>query len=261
MMLKLKSRSGNVTPIGVQRLTVRYSGLVALDDVSIQFETGRSYAVVGQSGCGKSTLLRAICGLVEPTAGQIRLGDNVVSSKTISQLRQYIGYVIQEGGLFPHMNAWQNVTLMARHVGWSKSAVEQRVNELSEIAQLTSDQLGRYPSELSGGQRQRVGLMRALMLDPDVLLMDEPLGALDPIIRRRLQDDLKQIIGRLKKTVILVTHDLSEAAWLSDQIILMSEGRIVQCGTLAEIGTQPASQFVRDFVRAQRPLELHGAQP
>jgi len=245
-----------VTPIQIQNLTVQYGSLVALRDVTLTFESGRRYALVGQSGCGKSTLLRAVCGLVEPESGSVTLGDRRLDGHNLNQLRRRIGYVIQEGGLFPHMTAWQNVTLMARHLRWPTDRINAAVNRLAEITQLSVDQLRRYPTELSGGQRQRVGIMRALMLDPDILLMDEPLGALDPIIRRRLQDDIKQIVSSLNKTVVLVTHDLAEAAYLCQQMVLMCDGQVVQIGTLDEFHRHPASTFVHDFIEAHRPLEV-----
>lgn len=248
-----------VTPIQIQNLTVQYGSLTALSDVTLTFASGKRYALVGQSGCGKSTLLRAICGLVHAASGSITLGDRLLGGHNLSDLRRRIGYVIQEGGLFPHMTAWQNVTLMARHLKWPVDRVNASVHRLADITQLSVNQLRRYPKELSGGQRQRVGIMRALMLDPDILLMDEPLGALDPIIRRRLQDDIKQIVSSLNKTVVLVTHDLAEAAYLCQQVVLMCEGQVAQIGTLSEFSRQPAMAFVRDFLDAHRPLDL-GAQ-
>jgi len=175
---------------------------------------------------------------------------------TANQLRTNIGYVIQEGGLFPHLTAWQNATLMARHLGWNSENVNGRLAELAELTQLTSAQLQRYPTELSGGQRQRVSIIRALMLDPVILLLDEPLGALDPMIRSSLQKDLREIFRRLDKTVILVTHDLPEAAMLADQIILMSDGQIVQSGSYDELEESPSEPFVTEFIRAQSPINL-----
>ena len=163
-----------------------------------------------------------------------------------------MGYVIQEGGLFPHLSAGDNVTLMARYLKWDTHRIENRLHELAEIARFPVDGLSRFPAQLSGGQRQRVSLMRALMLDPDVLLLDEPLGALDPMIRADLQTDLKRIFQSLKKTVLLVTHDMGEAAFFSDLIILLRDGEIVQAGTLDEFFETPADPFVTHFINAQR---------
>jgi len=169
--------------------------------------------------------------------------------------------VIQDGGLFPHLTCEDNVTLVARRRGWARERVEARVEELAELARLPRATLARYPAQLSGGQRQRVGIMRALMLDPEVLLFDEPLGALDPMVRAQLQDDLKSIFARLGKTVLLVTHDMAEAACLGDSIALMKDGRIVQIGSVRALLDTPAEPFVRDFLRAQRGLSLEEAAP
>jgi osmoprotectant transport system ATP-binding protein len=167
-----------------------------------------------------------------------------------------MGYVIQEGGLFPHLTAAANVALMARYLRWKRPAIQRRLAELAELTQLPLPSLQRLPTELSGGQRQRVSLMRALMLDPDVLLLDEPLGALDPMIRYDLQQDLRRIFQQLHKTVVLVTHDLGEAAFLGDTLVLLREGRIVQQGSPEQLVQHPRDGFVERFVRAQRsPLD------
>jgi len=176
--------------------------------------------------------------------------------EVIRSLRKKMGYVIQDGGLFPHLTARDNVTLMARYLKWDRGSIAQRLRELTDITRFPADGLDRFPAQLSGGERQRVSLMRALMLDPDVLLMDEPLGALDPMIRRELQTDLKRIFHTLKKTVVLVTHDLGEAAFFGDVIVLLREGRIVQQGTLDDLLDSPAEPFVTHFINAQRsPLD------
>jgi osmoprotectant transport system ATP-binding protein len=169
-------------------------------------------------------------------------------------LRRHIGYVIQDGGLFPHLTARKNVLLMSQHLGRPREEMEGRVAELCTLTRFPPDALDRYPGELSGGQRQRVGLMRALALSPELLLLDEPLGALDPLVRAALQKDLKDVFQRLKQTAILVTHDLAEAAFLGDHIVLMNEGRVVQQGTLAELRDHPADPFVTEFINAQRTL-------
>jgi osmoprotectant transport system ATP-binding protein len=165
-----------------------------------------------------------------------------------------MGYVIQEGGLFPHLTARSNAALLARHLGWDADRINARVRELTGLVQLSPDRLDQRPGQLSGGQRQRVSLMRALMLDPDVLLLDEPLGALDPMIRADLQDDLRTIFRQLDKTVVLVTHNIGEAGYFGDEIVLLRDGGVVQQGTMHALLDAPASDFVTDFIRAQRGL-------
>src|SRR5438045_5331757 len=171
-------------------------------------------------------------------------------------LRRRIGYVIQEGGLFPHLTARANILLMARHHGKTDAEMHPRLSELCELTRFSESLLARYPLELSGGQRQRVSLMRALMLSPELLLLDEPLGALDPLVRASLQKDLKEIFARLRQTTLLVTHDLAEAAYLGDEIVLVNEGRIVKQGSLADLREKTASSFVSEFINAQRSLAV-----
>jgi osmoprotectant transport system ATP-binding protein len=171
-------------------------------------------------------------------------------------LRRRTGYVIQEGGLFPHLTARGNVLLMARHLDKPGTEMQERLTELCSLTRFPESLLDRYPLELSGGQRQRVSLMRALMLSPELLLLDEPLGALDPLVRAALQKDLKEIFTRLQQTTLLVTHDLAEAAYLGDEIVLMNEGRIVQEGSIVDLRDTPASDFVTEFINAQRALVL-----
>jgi osmoprotectant transport system ATP-binding protein len=190
--------------------------------------------------------------LVSPDTGCIRFENEILTRENAVQLRRKMGYVIQDGGLFPHLTARGNITLMARHLGWDSPRMAERVDELVQLTRFPHDGLDRYPTELSGGQRQRVSLMRALMLDPRLLLLDEPLGALDPMIRSKLQTELREIFQRLGKTVVMVTHDLAEADFFGDTIVLMRAGRIVQCGSLAELIESPAEPFVMDFVNAQR---------
>jgi osmoprotectant transport system ATP-binding protein len=167
-----------------------------------------------------------------------------------------MGYVVQDGGLFPHQTAAGNASLVARYLGWSRVRVAARMAELAGLVRLPADFLTRYPAQLSGGQRQRVGLMRALMLDPAVLLLDEPLGALDPLVRAELQADLRDVFRALGKTVVLVTHDLAEAAYFADDIVLLRDGRVVQRGRPAELVRAPAEPFVTQFIQAQRPAEF-----
>ncbi len=232
----------------------RYGTTSVLAPTSLSVEEGLTTVLIGPSGCGKSTILRLIVGLTTPDSGHISFAGQDINSSNIAQLRSRIGYVIQEGGLFPHLTARDNVLLMARYLKKPATETDPRFNELRELTQLDRSILQRYPGELSGGQRQRIGLMRALMLSPKLLLLDEPLGALDPLVRYALQRDLKEIFLRLKQTTLIVTHDLAEAAYLGDTIILMNAGNIVQQGTLADLRTKPASPFVSDFIRAQRPL-------
>ncbi len=250
-----------VVGIGFHEVRKSYDGRLAVDVASLRVPPRTTLALIGPSGCGKSTLLRLAVGLIAPDRGRIRIGEVTMEPATRRALRLRIGYVIQEGGLFPHLTAAQNVALVARDLGWSRTRVAARLDELAERVGIAPELLGRYPAQLSGGQRQRVGLMRALMLDPAVLLMDEPLGALDPMIRARLQADLKELFRRLRKTVLLVTHDMAEAAWLGDAIALMRDGRIVQLGTPGDLLERPADAFVTEFLRAQRPLPPEAGAP
>ncbi len=238
---------------GVSKSRGRHFRLGPLD---LRLATGVTHALVGPSGCGKSTLLRLACGLVWPDAGRVEVAGHHLQRKTIRTTRRGLGFVLQEGGLFPHLKARDNVELVARHLGWPRERIETRVAELRALTGLSEGVLDRYPLQLSGGQRQRVSLMRALMLDPPLLLMDEPLGALDPMIRAELQDQLKGLFRALEKTVLLVTHDLAEAAHLAETILLMSEGSLVQTGTLHELEHAPRNDFVEAFISAQR--RLHG---
>ncbi|MFQ5744982.1 MAG: ATP-binding cassette domain-containing protein [Acidobacteriota bacterium] len=243
-------------------LSKRYGDLVALHSVDLTIERGRTTVLIGPSGCGKSTLLRLIIGLIRPDNGSVRFEGLAVAPSHVVELRRRMGYVIQEGGLFPHLTARDNVTLMARYLGWSHERLNARLGELATLTQFPLEGLERYPVQLSGGQRQRVSLMRALMLDPDLLLLDEPLGALDPMIRAELQADLRAIFRKLKKTVITVTHDISEAGFLGDSIVLLRDGAVVQRGTLEELVRSPAGEFVSRFINAQRsPLEGLGSGP
>lgn len=238
----------------LENVSKRYGTQTALHPVTLAFECGRTSALIGPSGCGKSTLLRMIVGLCRPDSGRVVIDDVELCPDTAQRLRHGIGYVIQEGGLFPHLTAEQNVALLARHLGRPSGWIVERISQLIDLLKITRQQLERYPHELSGGQRQRVGLMRALMLDPPLLLLDEPLAALDPVTRYELQDELKGIFDALCKTVVLVTHDMSEAAHFGDAIVMLRAGRIVQQGTLNDFLKRPADDFVRTFMRAQRTV-------
>jgi osmoprotectant transport system ATP-binding protein len=243
--------------IQLHNLTKTYAQASALNNITLTIAPGRTTVLLGPSGCGKSTILRLIVGLIRPDQGRLFFQDTEIIPGALPALRLKMGYVIQEGGLFPHLTAAANVTLMARHLGWSEDRVQARLQVLAGLTRFPAAALERYPVQLSGGQRQRVSLMRALMLDPDVLLLDEPLGALDPLIRAGLQTDLKEIFHQLGKTVVLVTHDLSEAALLGDHLILLRAGRIVQQGSLTDFLESPAEAFVTEFIQAQR-LPLPG---
>ncbi len=220
--------------------------------IDLAVEAGRTTVFIGPSGCGKSTLLRLLLRLLTPDAGRVLFDGEPVTEQNVQTVRHRTGYVIQEGGLFPHLTARANVTLLAGRLRWDRTPIQKRLDELLALTRFPRDGLDRYPVQLSGGQRQRVALMRALMLDPDVLLLDEPLAALDPIIRFDLQTDLRVIFRELAKTTVMVTHDLAEAAYFGDRIVLLRDGRIVQQGTIGELIKQPAEPFVRQFVRAQR---------
>jgi osmoprotectant transport system ATP-binding protein len=234
---------------GVSKKFARFD---ALHDLTLAIPAGKTTVLIGPSGSGKSTLLRLIIGLAWPDTGVVVFSGEPIAPATVLYLRRQMGYVIQEGGLFPHLTARQNVSLMARYLDWETDRIEARLKDLTALTQFPQDGLDRYPAQLSGGQRQRVSLMRALMLDPELLLLDEPLGALDPIIRSDLQADLRRIFQALGKTVVLVTHDIGEAAYFGDDIVLLRDGRIVQRGTLRSLVKEPADPFVTRFINAQR---------
>ncbi len=232
----------------------RYGDATALAGIDLDCPEGQTTVLIGPSGCGKSTLLRLAAGLILPTTGRVWFEGAPLAPQTLRAARLRMGYVIQEGGLFPHLSIRRNVTLMAQELGWDGARREARLAELAELARLPQALLARYPLELSGGQRQRAALMRALMLDPDLLLLDEPLGALDPMVRVELQQELKAIFQRLGKTVLLVTHDLAEAVHFGDRLVLLRGGRIIQLGPAPDLLERPAEPFVEAFVNAQRGL-------
>ena len=242
----------------LEHVSKRYGEVRALEDVSLAFAAGSSTALIGSSGSGKSTVLRLLLGLEWPDQGSVRADGQALERRRLLALRRRVGYVIQDGGLFPHLTVLGNLALLPRHVGWSKPKIRERADALIALVRLPSSVLARYPAELSGGQRQRVALMRGLMLDPDALLLDEPLGALDPIVRHELQDELKAIFARLGKTVIVVTHDLAEAAWFAPRLVLLRSGAVVQDGSFEDLRDRPASAFVTGFVDARRPLPERG---
>jgi osmoprotectant transport system ATP-binding protein len=237
--------------IALRNVSKRYGDRVALDGVSIQVLPGTVHVLLGSSGSGKSTVLRVILGLVKPDRGDVTVDGIVVTDSTRAELVRRMGYVVQDGGLYPHLTAFDNVALPAEAHGWPPSRIRERAALLGAMVGLDEECLRLYPRQLSGGQRQRVGLMRALVLDPPLLLLDEPLGALDPIVRAELQGQLGRLFGSLGKTVVLVTHDIREAALLGSAITLMTEGRVVQQGTFADLVERPATPFVTQFMTAQ----------
>ena len=230
----------------------RYGDVVALRPTSLEIAGGRTTVLVGESGSGKSTLLRLVVGLVWADAGQVTVGDVRVTAASVRGIRRGIGYVTQEGGLFPHLTARANVALVAEPMGWSPARVRSRLRDLAELARLPERMLDRYPGELSGGQRQRVSLIRALVLDPELLLLDEPLGALDAVTRMALQDELASIFSRLEKTVVLVTHDLAEAVFFADDLVALHAGEVVQMGPPQQLLEEPATPEVAALVEAWR---------
>jgi osmoprotectant transport system ATP-binding protein len=236
--------------VELRQVTKVYPGEVrAVADVSLQIPQGRVVALLGPSGCGKTTTLRLINRLEEPTAGSVLVRGQDVRAQRPETLRRSIGYVIQDGGLFPHWDVATNVATVLRLLGWDQQRIARRVAEVLDMTGLPEQQYGRrMPAELSGGQRQRVGVARALAADPDLLLMDEPFGALDPGTRESLQDEFHRLNARLHKTVILVTHDIAEAGRLADETVLLDHGRIVQQGRLHDILFRPSGEAVQAFL-------------
>lgn len=242
--------------IELKKVSKSFGDFQALEPLSLRFTPGRITALLGPSGCGKSTLLRIIVGLLESDSGDVYFGDEAISTENVRRFRHRMGYMIQDGGLFPHLSIRDNVCLLARRLGWNRERCDERFAELGELTHLPKESWDRFPFQISGGQRQRVALMRALFLNPDVVLLDEPMGALDPLIRSELQQELREIFTQLQKTVVVVTHDIGEAGFLADEIILLHDGRVVQKGTLRELVHQPRDPFVTEFINAQRsPLD------
>ncbi|MFI6489391.1 betaine/proline/choline family ABC transporter ATP-binding protein [Streptomyces sp. NPDC050564] len=245
--------------IELEHLTKRYPGsrAPAVDSVNMEIKAGELVVFVGPSGCGKSTTLKMINRLIEPTGGRIRIGGEDVTDMDPVKLRRKIGYAIQASGLFPHMTVAQNIALVPKMVGWSKPRIRSRVEEMLDLVGLDPAEFhGRYPRQLSGGQQQRVGVARALAADPPVLLMDEPFGAVDPITRDHLQDELIRLQQELHKTIVFVTHDFDEAIKLGDRIAVLREhSHIAQFDTPEAILTNPADDFVSGFVGAGAALK------
>lgn len=244
--------------ISLRDLTKRFgnSDLAAVDGLDLDIAEGETVVLVGPSGCGKTTTLKMINRLIEPTSGSIHIAGNDVTHVEAHELRRGIGYVIQQTGLFPHRTVRENIATVPMLLGWDRNRTTGRVDELADLVDIEPGLLDRYPAELSGGQRQRVGVARALAADPPVLLMDEPFGAVDPIIRGRLQEELMAIQSRLRKTIVLVTHDIDEAILLGDRVAILNVGgHLEQYATPEEILRAPANAFVSDFLGTDRGIK------
>jgi osmoprotectant transport system ATP-binding protein len=232
----------------------KHHGDLVVGPVTLEVGPRCTVALVGPSGSGKSTLLRMAVGLVAPDAGQVVVFGEPMTPASAARLRRRIGYVIQDGGLFPHLTARNNATVVARHIGWSTPRIDRRVEELAQLLRLRAHVLDGYPPLLSGGERQRVALMRALFLDPDVLLLDEPFGALDVLVRSQLQEELRAIVRGLDKSALLVTHDLAEASFVAGEIAVIRAGQVVVQGTMSSLLAHTSDPFVARFVDAHRGL-------
>jgi len=228
-----------------------FGNAVALRPTDLNIEANKTTVLIGLSGSGKSTVLRLISGLIEPTTGWIEINGKKLTQDTLLEIHRRMGYVIQSGDLFPHLTARRNILLVAEELGLGIDKIIARMEQLCVLTRFPSQLLDRYPVELSGGEQRRVSLTRALMLEPEILLLDEPLGALDPMARAGLLTDFKALFERTNTTVIVVTHNLVEAARLGDWIVLHNAGRIVQQGSFAELSSSPAEPFVSEFFRAQ----------
>ena len=245
-------------PLEFREATKRYPGSArpAVDGLSLKVPAGEICVLVGPSGCGKTTAMRMVNRMIEITDGDILLGGRSVRDRKPAELRREIGYVIQHIGLFPHWTIGENIATVPKLAGWDKRRVDARVDELIELIGLPTDTRSRYPSQLSGGQRQRVGVARALAIDPPVMLMDEPFGAIDPINRERLQNEFLRLQAELRKTIVFVTHDIDEAIKMGDRIAILQEGGVLaQYAPPAELLMYPASRFVEDFVGSDRALK------
>jgi osmoprotectant transport system ATP-binding protein len=243
--------------VEMQSVSLELGGNRILTQINVAVASAEKVALIGPSGSGKSTILRLLIGLLWPQKGTIRLGGETITPRNIQTMRRQMGYVIQEGGLFPHLTAAENISLAARYRGQEQVAIASRFDELCQLTQIPKTLLQRYPSELSGGQRQRIALMRALFHKPPLLLLDEPMAALDPLIKLHLQRDLATIISTLKQTVILVTHDLAEAQNICHRLILLQDGAIVADGSAKEI-RKSDNCFAKRFIAAQE--EIHNVQ-
>src|SRR5215213_4795177 len=251
--------AGEAAELEFREATKRYAGAgaPAVDSLSLTVPAGEICVLVGPSGCGKTTAMRMVNRMIDITSGDILLDDRSVTEREPAQLRREIGYAIQQIGLFPHLTVGDNIATVPRLLGWDKGRIAQRVDQLLQLVSLDpSETRDRYPGQLSGGQRQRIGVARALAVDPPLMLMDEPFGAIDPINRERLQNEFLRLQAQLRKTVVFVTHDIDEAIKIGDRIAVMRQGgHLAQYATPAELLMAPADPFVEDFVGADRALK------
>ena len=249
---------GQGAVIEFDAVTKVYPGAAApsVDRLSLRIEAGEICALVGPSGSGKTTAMRMINRLIEPTQGEVRINGQSNHALPVEELRRSIGYVIQSGGLFPHRTILDNVGTVPRLLGWDERTIVARAREVLDLVGLSPDTYGaRYPSQLSGGQRQRVGVARALAADPPLMLMDEPFGAIDPVVREKIQDEFLRLQAHVGKTIVIVTHDLDEAMRMGDKVAVLREGGVLaQCGTPSELLAAPADDFVSQFVGSDRAL-------
>ena len=238
-------------PIIFDKVQKTYGDKVALDQLDLSIEKNKTTAVIGPSGSGKSTLIQLINGLIRPSEGRISVLGGEIDYNELPQLRRQMGYAVQGTGLFPHLTVAENITILARLEKWSDDRIQARTEELMNLVDLPLSYSRRYPYELSGGEQQRVGLCRAMMLDPQIFLLDEPFGSLDPITRTEIHKEFLKLQEFKARTMVLVTHDLREALKLGDHVLILKSGHIEQSGTRDEILKNPASEFVRDFVHTQ----------
>ncbi len=247
--------NGGVLLLQLIDVVKSYGGQNAVDHLSLEIKKGELITLIGPSGCGKTTTLKMINRVIEPDSGQIIVNGLDIMKQDPVQLRRGIGYVIQQTGLFPNMTIGENISIVGRLEGWSKSRCNERAAELLSLIDMTpAEYMERYPRELSGGQQQRIGVLRALATEPDIILMDEPFGALDPITREQLQNELINLHERLQKTIVFVTHDMDEALRIADRIVLMRDGKIVQAATPEEMLRNPADDFVASFIGRARMI-------
>ena len=238
--------------IVANNISKRFNGIQAVNHISFEVKEGETLVLLGTSGCGKTTTLRMLNRLIEPDDGNVLINGKNILSQSITELRRKMGYVLQHHGLFPHYTVSENIAIVPQLLHWNKEKTKQRIRVLMDKLQLPASLVNAYPAELSGGQAQRVGLARALAADPNILLMDEPFGALDPITRVEIRKELKQLDELQKKTIVLVTHDVQEAFELGDIICLMKNGSIEQIGKPAELLHKPATTFVSQFLEQER---------
>lgn len=243
---------GGINLVHFVNVTMAYGTHTVIDKLNLHVKEGQLVVLIGPSGCGKTTTLQLINRLIKPTEGDILVNGQNIKNVNPVELRRKIGYVIQEIGLFPHMTIKQNIEIVPRLLGWDEERKAARTNELIQLVNLDKKYLKRYPSELSGGQQQRIGLLRALAVEPPIILMDEPFGALDPITRESLQNEIVALQKRLKKTIVFVTHDMDEAIKIAEQIVLMKDGKIVQAAAPKELLSNPANEFVEQFIGRHR---------